>query len=178
MIFFDSETTGLPKSDATSLVHQPFITEIYAVRVDENYQMVAELDTLIRPPIPIPGFITKISGIDDTLLNESQAPTFVQVYPRLIDLFLGEREVIAHNCTFDMTLIFCELARLGRQFQFPWPHIWTCTVEKSKHIQGRRLTLQQLCELAGFQHRDAHRAKPDVVALMKCHEWMREKGLV
>lgn len=176
MIFADFETTGLPKPTVASLNLQPYITEIYAVKLDSNYQFISELDTLVLPPIPIPDFITRLTGIDDqTLIG---APTFVQVYPQLIDLFLGEREVVAHNCTFEMFMTYVELARLSRELQFPWPHIWTCTVEKSKHIQGRRLTLQQLCELVGFKHVDAHRAKPDVESLIKCHKWLRGKGLI
>ncbi len=177
MIFIDTETTGLLKAEAADLSLQPHITEIYAVRLDDDYKFISELETFVKPPIPIPEEITKITGITDAMIAD--APSFIRVYDDLVSLFLGEAEVIGHNIPFDMGMLYCELARTNLEYHFPWPKTWTCTVEKSMSIENKRLRLVYLHELAtGSPHENAHRAKNDVMAVVRCHIWLRKKGLV
>lgn len=177
MIFLDVETTDLLKATACSLNLQPHIIELYAVKLDDDFNLIAELETFLRPPIPIPHHITKINGITDETV--SKAPTFARFCGQLTDFFLGERTVIGHNLSFDLGLIWVELARLGLEFYFPWPPERVCTVEKSFSIEGRRLTLTNLFEHAtGMPHPDKHHAKSDVIATAICYKWMKEKGLV
>ncbi len=177
MIFIDLETTGLLKPDTIDTNLQPFITEIYAVKLTKDLEFIDELDTLVKPPIPISEEITKLTGIDDAMLVN--APSFISVYPKLVELFLGEKETVAHNISFDLGVTYFELRRCGYENKFPWPYIWTCTVEKSMPIQNKRLRLSQLHTLAtGAPHEGAHRAKADTLALLRCYVWLREKGLV
>lgn len=177
MIFLDLETTGLLKPGASELGFQPFITELYAVRLTHEYEFVKEIETFIKPPVPIPEHITKITGIDDSTV--ANAPKFIDVYDTLVDLWLGEREAIGHNVTFDLGVIWCELARCQLETRFPWTPIQTCTVEKSFSIENRRLKLMDLHTYAtGAPHSGAHRARTDVYALIRCHMWLRKQGLV
>jgi len=177
MIFIDTETTGLLKPDAITMNLQPFITELYAVKLNEKLEFVDEIDTLIKPPIPIPEQTIKINGITDLLVVN--APKFVNVYQKLVDLFLGERVVVGHNISYDLGMLYCELTRISYQYHFPWPQVWVCTVEKSVPVENRRLTLSRLHELAtGNPHEGAHRAKADVHATIRCFNWLSEQGLI
>ena len=172
---FDTETTGLLKPRAAGLQSQPYITEIYIVQVDEDFNVLKELDSYIKIPVPVPDFITKITGIQDSdLVN---APTFEELIPRLIDIFEDTTEMVAHNVSFDKAMVGNQLVRAGVK-EFPFPEIETCTVIKSMCLEQRRVSLTRLHELLlGKGFKDAHRAKSDVHALVRCYHEMRERGL-
>jgi len=177
MIFFDTETTGLIKPDVLTMDLQPFITEIYMVKLTDDLEFVDEIDTLIKPPIPISEEITKITGISDETVKDAQP--FISIYPRLVEVCLGEESIVAHNAEFDCGVLRYELARCGYEFQFPWPPNRICTVEKSFPIKNKRLRLKQLHELAtGREHEGQHRAKADVHALLNVYVYLKELGLV
>lgn len=177
MIFIDTETTGLLKPDAASLHLQPYITEVYAVRVTDDLEFISEVETFVKPPIPIPDIVTKITGITNETV--SRAPKFIGVYNQLVELFLGETIVVGHNISFDLGMLYCELARHSFEFHFPWPRTWICTVEKSVPIEHRRLTLSRLHELAtGAPHDGAHRARADVEATIRGYKWLKEISLI
>ena len=176
-ILFDTETTGLLAPEANDLDAQPYITEIYCVKIDEEFNLVEEIETFIKPPIPISEEITRITGITDR--DVANAPSFEQVYPRLAELFTGVTRLVGHNLPFDRGMLRVELQRLEREFQFPWPYDQVCTVEASMPIEQRRLPLSKLHELAvGKPHAGAHRAKMDVFALVRCYHWLTEKGMI
>lgn len=175
MIFLDTETTGLLNPDAVSLSLQPSIIQLYAVKLTDDLKFISEIDTLMNPKVAIPHHITKITGITDA--HVANAPEFVQVYDQLTKFFLGESTVVAHNVAFDMGMLWCELSRLGLEFKFPWPPTHICTVEKSEPIENHRLKLGRLHEIAtGEPHKDAHSAKGDVIAMVRCYAWMKEQG--
>ena len=62
IIVTDTETTGLVKPIPTDIQFQPFLTEIYACKLNNKFEFLGEFETFIRPPIPIPAEITKITG--------------------------------------------------------------------------------------------------------------------
>jgi DNA polymerase III epsilon subunit-like protein len=147
------------------------------VKLDDDLNFIDDIETFVKPPVPIPDIVTKITGITDATV--ANAPTFVQLYNEWVDFFIGERIVVGHHVTFDLGVLYCELARHSYEFHFPWPATWLCTVEKSMSIEHRRLTLSKLHELAtGQPHEGAHRAKADVIATIKGFAWLREQGLV
>lgn len=177
MIFLDTETTGLPKTSATKLNMQPYILEISAIATDDDLNITNEINTYIKPPVDIPDFITKINGIDNNTVKK--APTFIKICDELSYFFLGEDTVIGHNVTFDLTMLRYELMRHDLHYHFPWPINWICTVECSQSIRHRRLKLEQLHELAtGKKHKNAHRARSDVKALITCYDWLRIGGYI
>jgi len=171
---FDTETTGLLKPRAAGIQSQPYITEIYIVQVDEDFNILKELDSYIQIPVPVPDFITKITGIKDSdLVN---APTFEQLLPDLIDIFQDSTEMVAHNLSFDKAMVGNQVLRTGAK-SFPFPPIETCTVIKAMPLEQRRISLTRLHELLlGKGFKDAHRAKSDVQALVRCYHQMRERG--
>lgn len=176
MIVLDSETTGLLKPNLTESYQQPFMTELYCCKIDDDLNFVGEFNHLIKPPIPVPELITKITGIDDAMLEGK--PSFIEVYDELSEFFLGETIMVAHNAPFDAGMIYWELFRHDLERKFPWPKHHICTVEESFSIENKRLKLGYLHKLAtGRPHEEgAHRAKKDVMALVRSFIWLVKQG--
>ncbi|MCP3685789.1 MAG: 3'-5' exonuclease [bacterium] len=172
---YDTETTGLLKAEGTDIMLQPYITEIYAAQIDDSGKIVTELETLVKPPIPIPDFITKKTGISD--YDVKDAPEFHEIYRNLVNVFFKSHTMIAHNLPFDLGMIVYELRRMGKEHDFPYPPMKFCTIEQSMHIKGHRLKNAELYEIAtGKTLEDAHRAKNDVLATYESYKWLMENG--
>lgn len=100
----------------------------------------------------------------------AKAPDFLGIWQKLADFFHGSDRMVAHNLPFDRSMIANELLRLGKLLHFPWPMSHVCTVEKTLHIEQRRMSLTKLHEhLFGKGFQDAHRTKGDVEALTRCY---------
>ena len=87
----DLETTGMKAQRAE-------IMEIGAVEVN-GFSLGREFQTLVNPGIPVPSFISSLTGIHDNMLI--QAPGIKAVLP-LLDRMLSERVLVAHNLSFDL----------------------------------------------------------------------------
>lgn len=173
-IVFDTETTGLLKPEANDINQQPYIIEFYGCKIDEDFNMIGEIETFLKPPVKISDKITDITGITNEMVKN--APDFATFYPKLAAFFHGADEMIAHNCAFDRSMIANELLRIDKLLHFPWPIKHTCTVEKSMPIEQRRMNLTRLHEHFFQKGFKAHRAKDDVHALVRCYHAMSEKG--
>jgi len=177
---FDTETTGLCVPKVNDLDKQPYMVEIYVMKVVQNgnkFEQVGEFDILLKPPIELSAKITKITGITNTAIKGKNP--FVKEYKRIAEFFTGVDRMVAHNMTFDRNILLYELARIDKQLNFPWPIQHICTVEKSMSIEQRRMSLKNLHkELVGYEFEDAHRAKNDVEALFRVYEQMVTKGMI
>ena len=175
MIFFDTETTGLLKPEITPLMQQPFITEFAAIKTDEDFKEIRSLTFFVKPPVPVPAEVTKITGITDAMLAD--ALPFSAHYPELCRFFLGERALCAHNAAFDSGMLLLELRRLGKATKFPWPPEHVCTVERSKGLTNKYMKLQDLHKhYFGTDPEQKHRALDDVQLLLKVATRMRGEG--
>ena len=175
IIITDTETTGLAKPIPTDLQFQPFVIEIYACKLNEKFEFIEEFETYIRPPIPIPKDSTKIHGITDEVLIG--APTFAEVYDDLYNFFCGSDIVVGQNIEFDINVIHYELMRHNLDKKFCWPKKHICTIEASYHYENKRLALAKLHEfLFGEGFEDAHRAKSDVMATVRCFIELVKRG--
>ena len=175
IIITDTETTGLLLARPTDMKLQPFITDIYAMKIDENFNMIEQYETLVRPPIPISKEITKITGITDELLIG--APTFLEIYSDLYDFFKDGDLLVGQNISYDVGVIAYELMRHGLEHKSSWPKHSACTIEASYHYQNKRLALSKLHEfLFGEGFENAHRAKPDVRATARCFVELCKRG--
>lgn len=176
MLTFDTETTGLLRPGATELWLQPFIIEIYISKLDDNFKIIDEFETFLKPPVPVSEEITKITGITNDMI--AGAPQFIEIYDGLCDFFKGEETIIAHNCTFDINMLVNELKRHNLDHKFPWPKNQICTVEASECIDNKRQSLEKLCALAGIRYEKGHRAKNDVLMMNQCIKWLKEQELI
>jgi DNA polymerase III subunit epsilon len=95
-LILDTETTGLGDKDQ--------IIQIGIINLSGNVL----LDTLIKPTIPIPPAATAIHGITDETV--ASAPTFADVYPRLIEIVTG-KTIIVYNADFDAAMLYNDCGR-------------------------------------------------------------------
>jgi DNA polymerase III epsilon subunit-like protein len=177
MILFDTETTGLLCPESSDISKQPYITEIYCMKIDDSMKKIDEYHSMVKPPIPISEEITKITGITDK--DVARAPLFSGIYPDLAKFFLGETIMVAHNVAFDRGMLMYELMRIECEYKFPWPSVHICTAEASIPITGKRQGLADLHLLAtGQPIKNHHRADSDVRALHTCLRFLIEKGYI
>lgn len=190
IIVFDTETTGLIKPKLRRLSDQPFIIEYCFKKYEYDYEfplcsMLSEkvfantdqISGFLKPPMPLPKVITKITGIADNDLVD--APKFIDRVDEITDFFLGADILVAHNLPFDRSMLANELLRLDKVLNFPWPPRHICTVQETLSIKGYRLSLAKLyAHLFDGETFDAHRAKDDVDALSKCFISLCNKGII
>jgi len=178
LIALDTETTGLLRPSATEVHLQPFMIEICAIKFNEDFELLDKYTTFVKPPLPIPDEIIKITNITNEMV--AKAPSFPLIYDDLCDFFLGEDTMIAHNCAFDAMIIAHELERIGMERKFPWPKNQICTVEASFPIKNKRLNLRSLYEIAtgNSEFPNAHRAEADVLAMVECIKFLKENQFI
>jgi len=168
MIFFDTETTGLVKNVALPLSQQPRIIEIGCVRWPETKGRNKHYSTTYNPGIPLPGIITKITGLTDEDLADS--PKFHEELEGLCDFFRGEVAMVAHNMPFDFQMLLFELKRESAEFKFPWPSVHIDTIELAKPFyNGKMMKLVNLyADLIGPVEQ-THRALDDAKMLLEVY---------
>ncbi len=148
----DIETTGLSK-------HQHKITEIAAVKF-HNRKVVDSFQTLINPQVRIPSFITRLTGINNAMVEHS--PTIRQVLPSFRD-FLADDVFVAHNATFDFGFIE---HNTWQHHRIKMQNKTLCTKKLANRLLPElpRKRLQDLCAHFDVENVQAHRALADVHA--------------
>jgi DNA polymerase III subunit epsilon len=149
----DIETTG-------GGIRWSRITEI-AVYIHDGSRLVDSFSSLINPGMPIPAFISQLTGITDEMVQD--APPFEAIAPTLERLTRG-CIFVAHNVAFDYNFIRHEFSRLGETFE----RDRLCTVRLSRHfIPGLgSYSLGRLCEEINIPLQDRHRAGGDAHATL------------
>ena len=172
---FDTETTGLIENHTLALDKQPSVIEFFGCLADlKTGKIISSVDTLIKPPKPVSGEVTKITGLtNDDLAN---APTFLEVQDKIFPALEGAPIIIAHNLSFDKEMMELEAERLSRKIK--WPRL-ICTVEQTVALKGFRLSLSALHEhLFNETFTGAHRARVDVEALLRCCKKLHKMGAI
>ncbi|GGE64793.1 DNA polymerase-3 subunit epsilon [Pedobacter psychrotolerans] len=134
------------------------ITEV-AINIHDGNQVVESFSTLINPSIPIPDYITALTGIDDSMLVD--APTFGDVALQIYQL-LHDKVFVAHNVNFDYSFLKHHLDQAGFDLQCRK----LCTVRLSrKLIPGKSsYSLGKLCSSLNIPIQNRHRAAGDADA--------------
>lgn len=166
-IIFDTETTGLLQAIGNDLSFQPYCFELYAARLNKKFKIIDEFHALFKIPVSIPSFISGMTGINDIdLINEKPFKKYIKPISKI---WKGCEMSIAHNLTFDETILMNEMKRNGK-FNFELPIIKYCTVEQSMHLKGYRLKNSELYELLTgkiFEVSKQHRAKNDTLKTLE-----------
>lgn len=175
ILIFDTETTGLCGPMTLPLAQQPSITEFFCCTLDtETGEISDEVGMLIKPPKPVSAEITRITGITNEMLKEAQSFAETTVADTICNQIEFAENVCAHNASFDVQMINMEFLRLEQTIK--WPRV-LCSVEQSISLCGYRLTLQGLHEhLFGEKFKEAHRARNDVMALVRCVQELVKRG--
>jgi DNA polymerase III epsilon subunit family exonuclease len=120
-VVFDLETTGAKAPPCR-------ITEIGAFKV-ENCEVVGEFQTLLNPEVPIPPFITALTGISDAMVAD--APRFAEVVDDFLE-FIGDSVLVAHNSPFDLGFLNHEISMVHEDCRVGNPAL--CTVQLSRRL--------------------------------------------
>jgi DNA polymerase III subunit epsilon len=152
-VVVDLETTG-----GSALFDR--VLEVAAIRV-QNGVIQDRFDRLVEPGMPIPPFVTRITGINSALVRGK--PSFDSLLPDLRRLFEGA-VVVAHNASFDCNFLANAFKRTG----LPWEGERLCTLRLARRlIPGlHSYRLDSLCAVLGFTFVQRHRAGPDAEATL------------
>ena len=149
LVVLDTETTGLdPERDR--------IVDIGAVRLGPRLETVDAFTTLVDPGVPIPLFITRLSGLRDEDVRD--APGFGEAYAQ-VRAFVGDAVIVGHNVGFDREHLAAGARRTGSP---QLANEWFDTLEAALLLYPEldRHALAVLAEEFGSD-REAHRALPD-----------------
>ena len=149
----DLETTGGSPTDSR-------ITEIGAVTY-RGGERLGVLETLVNPGVPIPPYISHLTGIDDLMV--AGAPTVEEVLPTFAEFARGA-VFVAHNARFDFTFLNVALQRWDFD---PLPAPPVCTARLARRVvwpDVPNVRLQTLAQYFRTAVRPNHRALADAQA--------------
>lgn len=195
-LFFDVETTGLPKRgsscfdlDAYSkarIVSMAWILRSKHEIVSQRYSIIQQEDSLAGPHISEPLGASYIHGINRCMTRE-----FGKALSPVLKDFVSDVEssdiVIAHNLDFDIGVVASELYRLELDPSTLLNHKSHCTMKsntglvKKNFPNSKSLTTYKwprLSELYEFCFHEpmkgAHNALADVENTAKCYYFVRD----
>ena len=151
-VVVDTETTGLdPRTD--------HVIDIGAVRLDEDLQVVDRFGTLVDPGVPVPLFVSRLTGIEPADLIGAPPPREAL---EALRAFAGDATLVGHNAGFDREMLAAAARRSGTR---PLDGAWFDTLEAALLLLPEldRHALPVLVEELGLDW-PAHRALPDAEA--------------
>lgn len=187
IIFFDTETTGLPidwKAPVTDLENWPRLVEIAWIITDESGKRIHEHHSIIKPNgFEIPRQASDVHGITTEIAIE-EGVELSEVLNEFQELLSSNQEIlVAHNMSFDEKIIHAEFLRNNLKF----PDCQKiCTKDESTNfckLPGPYgFKWPQLGELHrklfGYDFNDAHSALIDTRVLVNCFFELIRRGIV
>lgn len=149
-VVFDVETTGL-------IPDKNEITEIGAVKI-VNGEIVESFQTLCKPHQSIPAEITKITGIDDKLVENEHFPE------EIIEDFLLFSEnsiMVGYNVNFDYQFIQITAQKVNKKFDNEFRD---CMGDAKAKLFLPNYKLGTVVDHLGVNLNNAHRALHDATA--------------
>ena len=146
--------------EGTSRLASSRATEIGMVTLSENFNVIKEYESLIKPPVSPDSFALRVSKLTNNELAD--APTFKQAWPSIYKHF-SNKILVAHNKQYEINVLKNEFTHLGES-NFP-PFL--CTLEWSRKILGNKIPDHQLgtiCEYLGIPLINPHEALSDAKA--------------
>ena len=137
------------------------ITEI-AIILFDGQSIEGRYQTLVNPGVPIPRYISALTGITDAMVSE--APKFGEIAGKIFNLLEG-RIFVAHNVNFDYSFVKYQLQLHG--FDLNCKRL--CTVRLSKKVFPGYLKygLVSICRELGVEITNRHRAFGDAAATVE-----------
>ncbi|ABY92936.1 PolC-type DNA polymerase III [Thermoanaerobacter sp. X514] len=165
---FDIETTGLSNINDE-------IIEIGAVKIKEG-KIIDTFETFVNPKIPISSFITKLTGIDESMVKD--APSIEEILPKFLE-FASNSVLVAHNANFDVSFIKSK----AKKFNLNVNNAVLDTLELSRHLYKdlKNYKLDTLAEHLQVKLEHHHRAVDDAMAtaeiFIKTIDRLKELGV-
>ncbi|MCC8065582.1 MAG: 3'-5' exonuclease [Clostridiales bacterium] len=161
-VVFDLETTGLrPAMDR--------ILEIGAVRV-KNGGITDSYETLVDHGLPIPGEITRLTGITEEMtVGAPDIRTAVEGFLA----FAGDDVLMGHNLPFDYSFMKQTVLNLGGRFERRG--IDTLAIARKTLPQLKRKSLDSLASWYQIPEEHHHRALDDALTTARLYECLRRE---
>lgn len=187
-LFFDTETTGLPKrwdAPASDLDNWPRLVQIAWLYFDDKGKKLSSKNAIIKPEgFTIPLDSSKIHGIT-TEIADKKGESLNKILNEFLDTTNRSKFLIAHNMSFDEKIIEAEFLRKKTPASLFQPEK-ICTKEISTEfckIPGnygyKWPTLSELhIKLFGNDFDEAHDALIDVSACARCFFELKKLGVV
>ena len=164
-VVVDLETTGHSPKRGDRII------QFAAVTIEDGV-ITNKYTTYINPEIPIPPFISELTGIRDE--DVSDAPIFYEVAEEIFQLLDGH-VFVAHNAHFDWNFLQEEFHVNG----FPnvkCPLIDTVELTRILMPTLESFRLQDIAEYAGFEHDRPHQADSDALVTARWFLTLLEKA--
>lgn len=189
-LFFDTETTGLPKNYSASskdLRNWPRLVQISWIVSDSNGSVISKHNHFIKPRgFEIPENVAKLHGI-----TTERALEIGERVEDVLHLFWEEVQnasyIIGHNVGFDEKIVEAEFYRMGEDHSFLSKHsICTklastdyCKIPSPGFPQFKWPKLSELYYiLFGKNIDDAHNSEADVNATFECFWELKKLGII
>ncbi len=183
VVIFDTETDGLIANSAIPLFKQPRCVELFAITLEQAgegpaavFSEVSVYEQMFNTGRALPEVITGITGITPEMMADK--PPFSAHSDEVLNLIQGADRVVAHNLSYDKSIINFEMDRAGLGRPLKWPET-ICTVEATEYFFGFRLNLKLLHKtLFDEEFADAHRAENDVRALVRVYQELVRRNVL
>ena len=141
-----------------------------AIFLFDGRRIVDQFITLVRPDVPIPPFVQKLTGIREQ--DVRTAPRFHEVAKRIVQMTEGA-VFVAHNAPFDYRILREEFARLGYDYE----RVVLDTIPLAeKFLPGMpAYGLSTLCTELNIAHTRKHRADGDARATVQLLQILLDK---
>lgn len=187
-LFFDTETTGLPKNwkaPVTDFENWPRLVQLAFILYDKSGNKLDKGDFIISPVgFTIPLNATSVHGITtEKALSEGRP---IRIVLESFKSILNEAKVlVAHNLSFDEKIVGAEFLRLGLHNPIPSMHK-ICTMESTTNfcaINGpygyKWPSLNELhFKLFGTYFKESHNASADIDATAKCFWELKNRNII
>ncbi|WP_320054716.1 exonuclease domain-containing protein [uncultured Acetobacteroides sp.] len=147
------------------------ITDI-AIYLLEGGVIVEEFCTLLNPEKPIPGYITKLTGITNSMVKN--APKFYEVAKKIVEI-TRDAIFVGHNVGFDYSFVQNEFKRLGYSYR----RVTFDTVRVSRKLLPGHASysLGNLSDDLGIILQNRHRAAGDARATVDLFKILLDKAV-
>lgn len=187
-LFFDTETTGLPKNykaPVTDTDNWPRLVQLAFLLHDEAGNKITRGDFIVQPTdFVIPKEASDVHGITTERAAREGVPLLFVLQE--FDALLQQAGcLVAHNIAFDEKIIGAEFVRNGMLDALPGKKK-ICTMESAKNfcaINGKygykwpKLSeLHNKLFLADFE--EAHNAAADIQATARCFWELKKRGII
>lgn len=189
-LFFDTETTGLPKkynAPISDLENWPRIVQLAWQIYDKDGNLVDSQDKIIKPE----GFLIPAESTAVHRISHEQAEKegldlkeVLEEFSRAVD---KSESLIAHNFSFDEKIVLAEFLRKYVYNNFGvktkictmLSTVDFCAISKYNNASYKWPKLSELYQaLFSEDFEDAHNAMVDVEATAKCFFELKKRGII
>ena len=162
LLFLDIETTGL-NAEKDELI------ELSALRLSPDAQKeIATFDELVQPTSNISPFITRLTGISNTMVSEAR--TLEEVHADFARFLQPNDIICGHNILFDIRFL------RAKGFEINNEHLDTFPLANILLPDEPSYSLEVLTKRLNIEHSNAHRAMADVRANADLFKEMLERA--